>query len=98
MSPRPYRHARFFRRLAIGRCRSAVPAGHASLPGNDRHPNLGEISTEEFDRTFKTNVYPLFWLTKAAVPHMPRGRAVVNTTSVNLGTPRPTLLPSAATK
>jgi len=60
--------------------------------------SLDEISTEEFDRTFKTNVYALFWLTKAAVPHMPRGAAIINTTSVNLDAPRPTLLPYAATK
>src|SRR5438067_11637732 len=60
--------------------------------------SLDEISTEEFDRTFKTNVYALFWLCKAAVPHMPRGGAIINTSSVNLDTPRPTLLPYAATK
>ncbi len=60
--------------------------------------SLDEISTEEFDRTFKTNVYALFWLCKAAVPHMPKGGAIINTTSVNLDTPKPTLLPYAATK
>jgi NAD(P)-dependent dehydrogenase (short-subunit alcohol dehydrogenase family) len=60
--------------------------------------SLDEISTEEFDRTFRTNVYALFYLCKAAVPHLPRGGAIVNTTSVNLDTPRPTLLPYAATK
>jgi len=60
--------------------------------------SLEEIPTEEFDRTFKTNVYALFWLCKAAVPHMPRGGAIINTTSVNLDTPKPTLLPYAATK
>src|SRR4051812_24556515 len=37
--------------------------------------SLDEIPTEELDRTFKTNVYALFWLTKAAVPHMPKGGA-----------------------
>lgn len=60
--------------------------------------SLDEITTEEFDRTFKTNVYALFWLCKAALPYMPKGGAIINTTSVNLDTPRPTLLPYAATK
>ncbi len=60
--------------------------------------SLDDISTEEFDRTFKTNVYALFWLCKAAVPYMPRGGAIINTTSVNLDMPKPTLLPYAATK
>jgi NAD(P)-dependent dehydrogenase (short-subunit alcohol dehydrogenase family) len=60
--------------------------------------SLDDISTEEFDRTFRTNVYAMFWLCKAAVPHMPKGGAVINTTSVNADTPKPTLLPYAATK
>jgi NAD(P)-dependent dehydrogenase (short-subunit alcohol dehydrogenase family) len=60
--------------------------------------SLDEISTEEFDWTFRTNVYALFWLTKFAVPHMPRGGAVINTTSINADTPKPTLLAYAATK
>jgi NAD(P)-dependent dehydrogenase (short-subunit alcohol dehydrogenase family) len=37
--------------------------------------NIEEISTEEFDRTFKTNVYAMFWLCKAAAPHRPRRRS-----------------------
>jgi NAD(P)-dependent dehydrogenase (short-subunit alcohol dehydrogenase family) len=60
--------------------------------------SLDEISTEEFDRTFRTNVYALFWLTKFSVPHMARGSAIVNTSSVNADTPKPTLVPYAATK
>jgi len=60
--------------------------------------SLDQISTEEFDRTFKTNVYAMFWLCQAAVPHMPKGGAIINTSSVNADTPKPTLLPYAATK
>jgi NAD(P)-dependent dehydrogenase (short-subunit alcohol dehydrogenase family) len=60
--------------------------------------SLDQIPTEEFDRTFKTNVYALFWLCKAAVPHMPQGGAIINTTSVTLDTAKPTLLPYSATK
>ncbi|GAA2795488.1 SDR family oxidoreductase [Saccharopolyspora taberi] len=47
------------------------------------HDDLGEISTEELDRTFRTNVYPLFWVTRAALRHLPEGGAVINTGSVN---------------
>ena len=59
---------------------------------------LEEISSEEFDRTFKTNIYATFYLSKAAVPHMPKGGSIINTSSINATTPNPTLLPYAATK
>src|SRR5262249_34498025 len=52
--------------------------------------SLDEISSEEWDRTFKTNIYANFWLTKAALPHMRPGAAIVNTASVNYDMPRPT--------
>lgn len=42
-----------------------------------------EITTEQWDRTFKVNVYSMFWLTKAALPHLGEGDAIVNTGSVN---------------
>ena len=60
--------------------------------------DISEISTEEFDRTLKTNLYAMFWLTKAAVPHMPKGGAVINTSSIQADTPSPELLPYAMTK
>ena len=60
--------------------------------------SLEEISSEEFDRTFKTNIYATFYLSKAAVPHMPKGGSIINTSSINAATPNPTLLPYAATK
>jgi NAD(P)-dependent dehydrogenase (short-subunit alcohol dehydrogenase family) len=60
--------------------------------------SLDEITTEEFDRTFKTNIYAMFWLCKAAVPHMPAGASIINTTSIQADTPSPQLLPYAATK
>lgn len=60
--------------------------------------SLKEISTEEFDRTFRTNVYAMFFLCKAALDHMPSGGSIINTTSINADTPKPTLLPYAATK
>ena len=60
--------------------------------------DISEISTEEFDRTLKTNLYAMFWLTKAAVPHMPKGGAVINTSSIQADSPSPQLLPYAMTK
>src|SRR5437764_406201 len=48
---------------------------------------IEDISSEEFDRTFKRNVYAMFWLCKAAVPHMPKGGAVINTASIQADTP-----------
>ena len=60
--------------------------------------DIEEISTEEFDRTLKTNLYAMFWLTKAAVPHMPKGGAVINTSSIQADSPSPELLPYAMTK
>ncbi|WP_165250903.1 SDR family oxidoreductase [Paludisphaera soli] len=60
--------------------------------------SIDEISTEEFDRTLKTNLYAMFWLTKATVPHMPAGGAVINTSSIQADNPSPELLPYAMTK
>jgi NAD(P)-dependent dehydrogenase (short-subunit alcohol dehydrogenase family) len=57
-----------------------------------------DISTEDFDWTMKTNLYAMFWITKAAVPHMPPGSAIVNTTSVNAYNPSENLLDYATTK
>jgi NAD(P)-dependent dehydrogenase (short-subunit alcohol dehydrogenase family) len=60
--------------------------------------SLDEISDEEWDKTFRTNIYSMFYLSKAAVRHMKPGAAIVNTTSINAKSPNPTLLPYATTK
>lgn len=60
--------------------------------------DLAEIEDEEWDRTFRTNIHAMFYLTKAAVPHMKDGGAIINTTSVNADMPNETLLPYATTK
>ena len=59
---------------------------------------IEEICDEEFDRTLKTNLYAMFWLTRAAVPHMPEGGSVIDTSSIQADTPSPQLLPYAMTK
>ncbi|WP_305885209.1 SDR family oxidoreductase [Lentzea sp. HUAS12] len=56
------------------------------------------ISSEQFDQVFKTNVYALFWLCKAAVPLMRPGSAIINTSSIQAFTPSPELMDYAATK
>lgn len=60
--------------------------------------DIADLTTEQFDQTFKTNVYGLFWLTKAALPHMPAGGSIITTSSVQAYTPSPGLLDYATTK
>ncbi|MDN6888359.1 glucose 1-dehydrogenase [Variovorax sp. CAN2819] len=62
------------------------------------HKDLGEITAEEFDRTFRTNVYANFFLCKAAAGHMKPGSAIISTASVNADKPNATLVAYAATK
>jgi NAD(P)-dependent dehydrogenase (short-subunit alcohol dehydrogenase family) len=60
--------------------------------------SIEDISDEEWELTFKVNIHAMFYLTKAAVPHMKSGSAVINTASINADTPNPTLLAYATTK
>ena len=57
-----------------------------------------ELSTEQMRKTFETNIFAMFWLTKAALPHMPKGASIINTTSIQAYQPSPGLLDYAATK
>ena len=59
---------------------------------------IENVSTEQFDRTFKTNVYAMFWLSKAAIPHLPAGGSIINVTSIQGYKPSGTLLDYATTK
>lgn len=60
--------------------------------------SIEDISEEEWDRTFRTNIHAMFYLTKAAVPHMKSGAAIINTASINADMPNPSLLAYATTK
>jgi NAD(P)-dependent dehydrogenase (short-subunit alcohol dehydrogenase family) len=62
------------------------------------HEKIEEFTTEEFDRTFRTNIYAMFWLCRAALPRMKPGSVIINTSSIQAFNPSPTLLAYAPTK
>jgi NAD(P)-dependent dehydrogenase (short-subunit alcohol dehydrogenase family) len=59
---------------------------------------IEEISAEQLERTFRTNIFAMFFLTKAALPHLGEGSAIVNTTSVTAYQGNPALLDYSSTK
>ncbi len=63
-----------------------------------RSGGIAEITTDQLDRVFKTNVYAMFWLCKAAIPHMPPGSTIITSSSVQAFQPSPHLLDYAASK
>ena len=60
--------------------------------------SIEELTTDAFDATFKTNVYSLFWITKAALQHLSPGSVIINTSSVQAYEPSEILLDYAQTK
>ena len=59
---------------------------------------IGDITTEQFDRVMKTNLYAMFWLCKKALAHMESGATIINTSSIQSTHPSPELLDYATTK
>ncbi|AEF02146.1 MAG: NAD(P)-dependent oxidoreductase [Alteromonas sp.] len=59
---------------------------------------LEDLTTEQFCKTYQTNVFAMFWITKAAVKHMPAGSSIINTTSIQCYQPSAGLLDYASTK
>jgi NAD(P)-dependent dehydrogenase (short-subunit alcohol dehydrogenase family) len=62
------------------------------------YADIGDITADEWDETFRTNIYAPFYLAKAAAPHMKAGSAIINTTSIQSRQPSPHLLAYASTK
>jgi NAD(P)-dependent dehydrogenase (short-subunit alcohol dehydrogenase family) len=60
--------------------------------------SIMDITTEDLDWTFRTNLYALVWITKAAIPHMRRGSTIINTTSIVAFDPSKQLLDYSMTK
>ncbi|OON41478.1 NAD(P)-dependent oxidoreductase [Izhakiella australiensis] len=89
-------------------CRQMVQSAAEQLQGLDIlinnagrqqfNQSIRTLSTEDFDATFKTNVYAMFWITKAALDYLPRGAAIINTSSVQAFSPSEILLDYAQTK
>jgi NAD(P)-dependent dehydrogenase (short-subunit alcohol dehydrogenase family) len=63
-----------------------------------RHDDLEDLTDERMDRTIKTNLYAMFWLTRAAVKHFGPGSVVINNSSIQAFDPSTTLLDYASTK
>jgi NAD(P)-dependent dehydrogenase (short-subunit alcohol dehydrogenase family) len=89
-------------------CRQIIETAREKLGGIDILVNnaahqatfksIEDISDEEWELTFRVNIHAMFYLTKAAVPHMKPGSAIINTASINADTPNPMLLAYATTK
>lgn len=83
--------------------RAAVELGGLDILVNNAARQISrdsilDITTAQFDETFKTNVYAMFWITKAAVPHLPPGATIINTASINAYDPGENIIDYAATK
>lgn len=77
--------------------------GHLDILVNnaaEQHPqeSLEQITEEQLERTFRTNIFAYFFLTKAALPHLERGASIINTTSVTAYKGNPQLLDYSSTK
>ena len=59
---------------------------------------LESLSTEQLERTYRTNVFAMIWLCKAALPHLQPGASIINTSSIQAYQPSPHLLDYASTK
>jgi hypothetical protein len=90
-------------------CRQLVETAVAELGGLDILVNnaayqmaqpggIADITDEQFDRVMKTNLYGMFWLCRAAVPHLPAGATIINVSSIQAAQSSPGLLDYATTK
>jgi NAD(P)-dependent dehydrogenase (short-subunit alcohol dehydrogenase family) len=77
--------------------------GHLDILVNnaaEQHPqsSITEITAEQLERTFRTNIFSMFFLTKAALPHLKAGATIINTTSVTAYQGNEQLLDYSSTK
>ncbi len=89
-------------------CRSLVEKTVEGLGGLDilvinagrqqNREDISQVTSEDFDRTMKTNLYAMHWIAQAAVPHLPAGAAVITTASIQAYEPSAILLDYATTK
>ncbi|HKU04813.1 MAG TPA: SDR family oxidoreductase [Bradyrhizobium sp.] len=89
-------------------CRAVIDKAVSELGGIDILVNnaahqatfkdIVDISDEEWELTFRVNIHAMFYLSKAAVPHMKPGSSIINTASINSDMPNPILLAYATTK
>jgi NAD(P)-dependent dehydrogenase (short-subunit alcohol dehydrogenase family) len=92
----------------VNYCRELVERSVTELGGLDILVNnaakqqhvedLLDLTDEQFDETFKTNVYAMFWVTKAALKHMGPGSTIINTSSIQAYQPSENLVDYATTK
>ena len=88
--------------------RSLVHEAHKALGGLDimalvagkqvAIPDIADLTSEQFQKTFAINVFALFWLTQEAIPLLPKGASIITTSSIQAYQPSPHLLDYAATK
>ena len=89
-------------------CQQLVSHAQARLGGLDVLVNvagkqtavedIADLTTEQIEATYRTNVYAMMWLCRAAIPLMPPGASIINTTSIQAYQPSPSLLDYAGTK
>lgn len=70
-----------------------------NIAGKKTNQNdIGDITDEQFDRTLKTDLYAMFWITRVSLPHMPNGASIINTASLAAYNPARILVDDATTK
>lgn len=89
-------------------CQKLVADAHEQLGGLDilalvagkqvAIENISDLTTEQFRKTFETNVFAMFWITKAALPLLPEGSSIITTSSIQAYQPSKFLLDYASTK